>query len=210
VLRHLLSGIALNVVLPLVVYWLLRPHVGSDLVALAVGAAIPVIWTLGVLVVRHRVDPMGAFMVPAFAVVLVVLALSGGNPLVVKLHDAVVTGPLGLVCLLSVLVRRPLLLVALRLAARGRQRQPAAAVTATTAHTLSVLTGLLGATLAVHAALLLALARTMSTSAFLAIGKPIGWTVLAAGALVVFWYLRRKNTGAGRRTEARRKGGLRS
>jgi len=179
VLLRLLPRIVLNAIVPLALYLLLSPSLG-DVAALAIGAAVPGVATAVELLVRRRLDPVGAIALLAFVVVLVVFALTGGDPLVVKLHDAVLTGPVGLVLLASAAVRRPLLVVAGRLLRRPVPRRVLAAATV-----------LAGVVMTVHAALILALALTLPTAVFLAVARPIGWAVIVVGVLVG-WVLRRR------------------
>lgn len=189
-LSKLVPSVLLNAALPLVLYLVLSPQLG-DVLALGIGAAIPVVVTLVGFAVRRRIDPIGVFATVAFAVVLVVLALSGGNPLVLKLHDAVVTGPLGLLLLASAAVGRPLLQVAYRFAA---SRGVAAARRLTgpaQRRALSALTALLGAIMFLHATLILVLALALPTSTFLAVGRPAGWAFIALGLLCVLTYRNR-------------------
>jgi hypothetical protein len=182
-LRRLAPSVVLNIVIPLLVYTMLRPHVGSDAVALAVGAAIPVLVTAGGFALRRRIDPVGVLAIIGIGAALILLALTGGDPLVLKIHDALLTGPLGLVCLISVLVGKPLLLVAQRaVAARRGTSAPG------NPRAASILTGIVGAMLVIHALVLLALALAMPTTTFLAVGKPVGWAVLAAGVATLYWY----------------------
>jgi hypothetical protein len=188
VLRRMLPSLVLNAVLPLLVYQLLRSAVGSDVVALGIGAAIPVLVTAVEFVWRRRVDPIGVVAIVAFALVLVVLALTGGDPLILELHDAVLTGPLGLVFLGSVAVRKPLLLVVRRLLAARSTQSPNTLSTADERAALSTLTALIGVILLVHALLILVLALTLPIPTFLAVGRPIGWVVIALGLLTVLRY----------------------
>src|SRR5699024_8219513 len=51
----------------------------------------------------RRVDPVGALSLVAFGVAALALWLSGGNPLMVKLQDAIVTGPVGVALIVSTL-----------------------------------------------------------------------------------------------------------
>lgn len=184
----MLPSLVLNAVLPLLVYQLLRSAVGSDVVALGIGAAIPVLVTAVEFVWRRRVDPIGVVAIVAFALVLVVLALTGGDPLILELHDAVLTGPLGLVFLGSVAVRKPLLLVVRRLLAARSTQSPNTLSTADERAALSTLTALIGVILLVHALLILVLALTLPIPTFLAVGRPIGWVVIALGLLTVLRY----------------------
>lgn len=196
VLRRLLPSLVLNAALPLLVYLLLSPRIG-DVPALAVGAAIPVVVTAVGFARRRRVDPIGVVAVVTFAIVLVVLALTGGNPLVLKLHDAVVTGPLGLVCLVSVAIRRPLLMVVNRMMSSRGHNTPSTLTAAAQRRTQSVLTALIGTILVVHAALILTLALTLPTTTFLAVGRPVGWVVIAVGVLTIMTYRNRLKRARG-------------
>jgi len=178
VLLRLLPRIVLNAAVPLALYLLLSPTLG-DVAALAVGAAVPALATAAELLVRRRLDPVGVLALLAFVVVLVVFALTGGDPLVVKLHDAVLTGPIGLVLLASAAVRRPLLVVAGQLV---RRRNPDAAIPPPRA--LAAATLIAGTVMTVHAALVLTLALALPTATFLAVARPVGWAVIAVGVLV--------------------------
>ncbi|MGW4488179.1 VC0807 family protein [Amycolatopsis sp. NPDC004368] len=186
-LRRLLPSLVLNVAVPLGVYLILEPVVGSEVVALAISAAIPLLVTVGEFAVRRRLDPVGAVAIAGFVAMLVVLGLTGGNELVLKLQEAVLTGPLGLVLIASALIGKPLLLVVHRFAgAREGRSVPRRALT--------VLTALVGGVLVLHAVVLLVLAISLPTATFLAVGKPIGWAVIAAGLVVGLVYRNRLRT----------------
>lgn len=202
--RRIVPRLALGIVAPLVAYLLVRPYVPSETVALATGMAIPVTATLAQLVVRRRLDPIGCIAVLGFGVALALAVLSGGDPLVLKLHDSVITGPLGVLCLVSVAVGRPLLALVKRAVVRrtpgGAATQPADATAERRA--LSALTAVVGGTLVLHAGLILGLALALPTATFLAVGRPIGWVVVAAGAAVAFWLSSRLRTGLAARPVA--------
>jgi hypothetical protein len=201
--RRVVPKLALSIVAPLVVYLLVRPHVPSETVALAIGMAIPVLVTLAQFVLRRELDPTGCIAVLGFGIALSLAVLSGGDPLVLKLHDSVVTGPLGVLCLLSVAVGRPVLGLVKRAVVRRKgggttQRVDAAAER----RGLSALTAVVGGTLVIHAGLILGLALTMPTATFLAVGRPIGWVVIAAGAATTLWLSGRLRTGRAARRAA--------
>ncbi|WP_326833720.1 VC0807 family protein [Amycolatopsis rhabdoformis] len=183
-MRRLLPSLVLNIAVPLVVYLILNPVVGSEVVALAISAAIPLLVTVGEFAVRRRLDPIGVVAVVGFVVMLALLGLTGGNELVVKLQDAVLTGPLGLVLIGSAAIGKPLLLVVHRF---GGARQGKSV----SRRALTVLTALIGGVLVLHAAVLLALAVSLPTTTYLAVGKPIGWAVIAAGLIAAFVYRNR-------------------
>ncbi|QRP43970.1 VC0807 family protein [Amycolatopsis sp. FDAARGOS 1241] len=182
-LRRLVPSLVGNVVVPLVVYLLLKPAVGSEVVALAISAAIPLLVTVGGFAVRRRVDPIGVVAVAGFVVMLIVLALTGGSELVLKLQEAVFTGPVGLVLLGSALIGKPVLLLAHRFT--GREAAPGQR------KGITVMTALIGGLLTVHAGVLLVLAISLPTTTFVTVGRPVGWAVIAVGLLAVFGYRNR-------------------
>jgi hypothetical protein len=181
-LRGLLPSIAVNAVAPVAVYESVRSSVDSDVIALALGAAVPVAWTLGRLLIQRKIDPIGILSTGIVGIGLLIAWLSGGSPLALELRDAVPSGLIGLACLVSVLLRRPLHLVVLRLLGR---RIPAQV------HTSTVVTALIGGTLLVHATVLVMLALSTSTSTYVGLSQPVGWAIIAAGVAITLWYRRR-------------------
>jgi hypothetical protein len=188
-LLRIVPGVLVALVAPIVVYALVRSSVDSDVTAFAVGAAVPVAWTLGRFAVLRKVDPFGVFGVVAFGLALVVTWLTGGSPLALEMRDSVPTGLLGLAFLVSVLVGRPLNLVLLRLFGRWQPKLAQRART-TPAGSANVLSTLIGALLLVHAAVLIGLALSVSTATYLGISQPVSLTILGIGAAVVLWYRR--------------------
>ncbi|GAA4506049.1 hypothetical protein GCM10023191_062650 [Actinoallomurus oryzae] len=194
-LRAVLPSVALNGVVPLLVYLLARPYLPGDAVALALAMAVPVVCTVGAFAWRRRVDAIGAIAVVAYGVALIVVLLSGGDPFVLKLQEAVVTGPLGLVFLLSAAMRRPILLLAARLA--NRRGSPASAeVERRRRHASTVLTAIMGGTLVVHASALTVLALVLSTTETLALSRLVGLAILGLGLAVLLWYRARLQSAA--------------
>jgi hypothetical protein len=112
--RGLGASVVVNWVAPLIVYRLVRTDVGSDAVALIVSAAIPLAWTLGRLVMQRRVDPIGLLWVAAFGLGILALVLTHGNSFAFKIREPALTGALGLACLASLVIGRPLVLPLLR------------------------------------------------------------------------------------------------
>jgi len=186
----LLIRLVINLAAPVLAYVLLRPHVHSDITALAVGAAIPTVCTAGVLLWHRRLDPVGAFAIVCFGIGLLLVVATGGNELVFKIREDIWTGLAGLACLISVAVRRPLFFVVLQLAAR-RNPQIAERISDPQARRIpTVATGVIGATLLVHALAITALALTTSTSIFLAVKLPISLAIIGGGLVPLVWWIR--------------------
>ncbi len=167
-----LPSLAVSFVVPLLLYVLLRPRVGADTTALALAGAVPTAWTAARLAWRRRVDPIGAFSVGGFSVTLLGTALLHGNPLLLEVQEAPLTGAIGLAALVSVAVRRPLLSPVLRLL-----RRPAPPGS----RQVGVATAIIGATLLIDASTRMALALILPTTTFLAVHREISWIVLGSG-----------------------------
>jgi hypothetical protein len=188
----LIGSLVLNFVVPLVAYRVFRPHVATSAEALALSAAIPVVFTLGTLAWRRRLDPLGLISVVGFAVGIVVAWVSGGNPLALELQDPAVTGIIGLACLFSVVVRRPLHLVLVRYLGRSNPRFARLAADPATKRTSLIVTAMIGAIFLAHATVVTVMALTLPTATFLTLSRPVGLAVFAGGLLGLFWYRHRR------------------
>lgn len=200
-----LASLVINFGAPLLAYKLLRPHTDSSALALAIGDAIPVVYTLAVLAFRRRLDPLGATSVALFGLGVLLSWASGGSTLALDLQDPVVTGLIGLACLGSVAIGRPLHPVILRWLGRGNQKY--ADIAARTAaktpaqHTTSmVTTAVIGAAFAGHAVAVAALALTQSASTFVALQQPVGLPFF--GLAIAFLFLYRSRLQARQAHEA--------
>jgi hypothetical protein len=182
-----LASLVVNFVVPLLAYYLIKRHVGSSALALALAGAIPVAWTLVALAVRRRLDPLGVASVILFGISVLISWATGGSTLALELQDPMVTGPAGIACLVSVAIGHPLHPVILRLLGRGNAAYTdiAARVRGRTA---MITTTVLGLTLAVHAAALTVLALTQSTNTFVALQHPVGLPPVALGLGSLFLY----------------------
>jgi hypothetical protein len=166
-----------------IVYFAVRPAVGSDAAGLAIAGAVPAAYAIVAVLLWRRVELWAAATAAGYALGCLASLLAGGSPLPLKLHEAAVTFLLGVVLLGAALVRRPLPVSRVL-------KVPRADRAADTA--LSVMTG---GFLVLHALLNLALALTLSTAAFLTAGRAVSWAALAVGALCLYGYLRRLRRG---------------
>lgn len=190
-LRRFLPSIALNAVVPLVVYTLVRPYLSDDVTALVIAGAIPLLVTVVGVLVRRKLDVTGALSVAGFLVAVVAQLLTGGDGLIVKVHGVIVTGPIGVLFLLSALVGRPLVGVVFQIMAR---RNPAQRVP--TRGRATALTLVIGGMFTLHAVVALVLALTLSTPVFLAVSNPIGLSIIAVGVAVIVLMRRRWQAAA--------------
>jgi hypothetical protein len=164
---------------PVIAYFAVRPTVGSDAAGLAIAGAVPAVYTIVAVLVRRRVELWAAATAVGFALGCLASLLADGSSLPLKLHEAALTFLLGVVLLATALARHPLPI--------GRVlKVPHASRSVDTS--LSVMAG---GFLTLHALLHLALALTLSTSAYLTAGRVVSWATLAVGALCLYGYLRR-------------------
>jgi len=185
-----LVSLIINFAAPLLAYYLIRRQVGSSALALAISGAIPVGYTLVMLAIRRRLDPLGVISVASFGIGVLVSWASGGNTLALELQDPAVTGLFGIACLVSVAIGRPLHPVILRLLGRGNPRYTEIASRAQT-KTSMVTTAIIGLTLTARAAAITVLALTQPAGTFVALQHPVGLPILGLGFASLFFYRHR-------------------
>jgi hypothetical protein len=96
-------------VLPFVAYQVARPHVSSDAVGLLIAAVFPAADALVRAVRERQLDVIAIFVLLAIGLGVVGSVLFHGNALPLKVREVPLTGGLGIACLVSLLVRRPLI-----------------------------------------------------------------------------------------------------
>lgn len=190
----LLIRLVINLAGPVLAYVLLRPHTHSDITALVAGAAVPVAYTGGVLLWRRRLDAIGVFAIVCFAFGLLVVVATGGNELAFKLREDIWSGLLGLACLISVAIRRPMFAVVLRLAAHRGTGIAERASSPQARRISTVTTGVIGVILVVHALAIVALALTTSTTTFLALKGLLSLAIVGGGVAALVLWIRHQYT----------------
>jgi hypothetical protein len=205
-LASLLPGAAASIVAPALAYTLIRPHVASSAAALLAAMAIPAGWTLATFAWRRRADRLGLLSVAGLGIALAVTYLTGGSTLALELQDPAETAAIGLACMVSVIARRPLYLIALRLLARRNAQAARMLADPAIRRSATVETAIIGAIFLVHAIAITILALTLPTVTFLAVYRLVGLPIIAAGLAVLIWY-RRRRRGKARRGMTPRAGG---
>ena len=187
---RLLAGL----VLPLGAYLLIRSAIGSATGALAITEAIPATWLLVVGIARRRFDPIAVLSTLTVAIALAAYALTGGDPLALKLRRGAVTGTLGIAALASVALGRPLLLmVAQHTSKLSPERQPdthGSLVDPDRRRAVTILTAIIGLTFTIDGASQIALGLTVPTGTFVADSTAARIAVLGTGLIVTSWYFR--------------------
>jgi hypothetical protein len=183
--------LVVDIVLPAGLYFALHFIGVDDLIAFAIPAAIPVLRVTLWWVWKHRIEWIAVFASLGFVLELLGTWLLNGNPLFLKAHGVLLTGPLGLILLVSAMLGRPLLLSILRLLRSEHRVNPqtrqAFVRNPIMPRKATELTAGAGLLLTAHAVLELILALTLSTATFLLVSKVAGWSVIIIGLALLFW-----------------------
>ena len=188
------TRLAAGLVLPLAAYLAIRAVIGSSTGALAITEAVPATWLLIGAIVGRRVDPIAVVSVLTVAIALAAYALTGGDPLALKLRRGAVTGTVGIAALASVALGRPLLvLVAEHVGKLDPQRRPeieARLADPARRRALRILTAIIGLSFALDGASQIALALTVPTRLFVADSTAARILVLGTGVVATASYFK--------------------
>ena len=188
-----LIGILVGNLVPLAVFFGLHASGASDTKALGFAWRVPILWTFGASWAQRRINVPGLLGTAAYGTALFISLYLGGGALPLKLYRMVVSAMVGLVCLVSVAVRRPIfVLLARRVAARVGRGAIIARINGPSAmhRRLVRLTVAVGIVVLANAALKTFLALTLSTGAFLVASAVIHFAVIASiVAGLVGWLL---------------------
>ncbi|GJM67997.1 hypothetical protein HMSSN036_02130 [Paenibacillus macerans] len=105
--KEIIITLAVNVVLPYLIYTLLIKHTGS-LWALSAASVVPLVDSLYSLIKTRKADMFSAFIFIGL-ILGVAAVLLGGDERFILLRESYVTGIMGLLFLLSLLLKRPLI-----------------------------------------------------------------------------------------------------
>ncbi|MFM0200068.1 hypothetical protein PQR53_09325 [Paraburkholderia fungorum] len=184
--------LAVNFLLPWLAYRLALPRLGET-GALIASAVPPIVWSLIELVRFRRVDALSVMVVAGIVLSVAAMAL-GGSPRMLLLRESLVSGAVGVVFLLSLPMRRPLIFYLARATvAREMEggaerfealwRERPALVSAMRLMTLVWGLGLTGET-----ALRAWMALTWPIERFLVVSPFIGYGIYGALTLWTLWY----------------------
>jgi hypothetical protein len=201
--REHLPSLVFGAAVPIGIYFLVRPHVGTDTTALIAAGGFSVAWILLQGIRRRKVDLVGAVVLFGFTVSVVSSILLGGNAYVLKVRDGFFTALFGVACIVTLFTHdRPALFYVGRYLSAGNDPVKVSAFDRlhelpAGRHTFRVLSAVWGIGLVVEASCRLTLADILPTAAFLAVSPFI--TASAIGGLFAFTalYSRRVQLEAG-------------
>jgi hypothetical protein len=192
--RTLLTTLVFDICGPLLTYRALHVAGASDVVAL-LASGVPPAFGVAIAAKRHaRLDVIGALVLLGVAIGTS-LGLLTHEPKLILLEGAVPTLLFSLACLLSVVVRRPLMFVLLRAIAgtRGITASELRALgrSSATRDDFRVITLVWGFGFLVESLLKAAVVLNSSTGLALTVSKVMAYPVAAVLLLWTAWYLRR-------------------
>jgi hypothetical protein len=199
--------LAVSLLLPLAAYLVIRAVIGSATGALAITEAIPALSLLITGVRRRRLNPIGVMSTVTVAVAFAAYALTGGDPLALKLRRGAVTSTIGIAALGSVAIGRPLLLLVAEQMAKvnpERRREINARLRdIRRRRALMMLTAIIGLTFAIDGAAQIVLALTVPTGRFVPDSTAARVVILGTGAVATTRYLRfqRQRRGGSQRPD---------
>ena len=189
-------------VVPLAVFYLVRPHVGSDATALALAGIPAAMWVTTQWIRRRTLDPIGAIVLSGFAVGLAVSYALGGNAFVLKVRDSAFTLFFGVGSLVTAKFgQRPLTFYVGRALTAGSDTHraklynelwevpPARA-------TFRIINLVWGVGLVGDAVARVLLAANLSTKTFVAVSPVIGLVFIGGMSVCTFWIVRRSRHSA--------------
>ncbi|MGW4687120.1 VC0807 family protein [Streptomyces sp. NPDC004244] len=200
--------IGLNVVAPIITYNYLHDHGWSEVSALLISGAWPVVDNIVVLAWRRKLDEF-AMVTLAFLVITAVVSLAGANSTrTLLIKDSCVTGLFGLLCLATLLAPRPLMFYFGRKFATDGTPESTAWWNGLWQlegfrRTQAVMTAVWGVAYLLEAGVRIALAYVLDTDTMVAISPVMAYGVLGALALWTVYYGKKAKAEGARRAAAR-------
>jgi hypothetical protein len=193
---HLRLRLIAGLVVPIIAFVVLLELVGNATGALAITDGIPVVWAFAFAIWRRRIEPITLIPMAVFTLALVLAIVFGGSPLPLELRRSWFPGTVGLACLISLAVRRPLLVLAADKLAAAHPEQAAQGgglrLEAVERRRLLVaLTAIVGVTGTADAAAQIVLAFTVSTATFGVVARIASYVIIGCGLAVGALYVRR-------------------
>ena len=197
-LYGMLVSLAINSLVPAIVYLVLRSLLANDIAALVLAGAIPAVRTLALALWRRQVDWIGLYAVIGFAIALGIYIFLGQNTLLLKIQGSLLTGTIGVVLLISVAIRKPLLQSLIQASGQGqaagtRPLDPAdAASQKRLADRISFITLMIGLMTCGDMVAHIILALALPTTSFIGF-SPLSTAVIVGVGIAVLWWTRRRN-----------------
>lgn len=193
--RQVVVEVSVNVVAPFLVYAYFEKSLG-DVRALLASSGPPVLWSVFEFARSRRVDAVSLLVLGG--IVLSLLAFAGGGSVrFLQLRENLVTGLIGLVFLVSALIRKPLIYQLARAGMARRSPSNAAEFEQLRDNlrfrrTMTIMTLVWGFGLIAQTAVACVLIYVISIREYLVVGPIFGYASLGALGLWTVWYAKRQ------------------
>ncbi len=189
----------INIIAPLVIYDLVKPHHG-EVWGLIASSAPPLVWSLIEFARHRRVDAVSILALAGIALSLLAM-WGGGSVRLLQLREKLVTALIGAAFLISALIGRPLIYELAR-ASMARKNSPELAEFESRRdrpgfrRTMMLMTLVWGLGLVGEAALAAVLVFLMPIPAYLVAAPVLGYGTIGALTLWTVWFGRRQKARA--------------
>jgi hypothetical protein len=196
IVRPLLRSILLNAAIPLILYRLTKRYLtASEVVALSVAALFPLAESLSDVTRKRTLDPIGVIVLAGMGASMIALAF-GGSIKLLLIRESLFTGAVGIACLASLMLPRPLMFYFGRSYMTGNDAKKVAAFNAGWQHPYfrfvnRVVTLVWGIAFLTEFAIRVVLVYTLPTAAVLAVSPATLGGITIGTILWTFAYVRR-------------------
>lgn len=169
------ASFVINMIVPWAVYMILRHFFINDTVPLSITAAVPAVRTLFLWLHKHKIDYIGVVGTFSFIIALIISLFSGGNSLPLKLVHPMVSGLIGIACIISVVIGKPLLMIFIKMVNHGKGER---FNSSQGRKKLKVMTSLAGGILILSSVVHIIMALTLQTSTFVPMSHIVSWVTI--------------------------------
>jgi hypothetical protein len=192
-LRAMAPSTIFGAIIPLAVYYAVRPHVGGDAPALMIAGAIPAAWVVVEWIRKRTLDAIGSITLFGFIAGIIASVALGNNAFVLKVRDSAFTALFGLVCLATLRMHKPLMFHLGKALSAGDSEEKRAAYDElfelpTARRTFLIITAVWGVGLILEASARVLLAIALPTGPFLAVSPVLGGVCFGGLFIFTLWY----------------------
>lgn len=185
--KKLIPKLIVNLLVPLLAYMLLRNIFSNDTTALATAGAIPAVCTIVLWLWHRQVNWIGIIAILGLSIAIAVSALYGGSSLPLKIYHPIIAGAVGFIFLISVVIRKPLMIVLLKKFKVGDSERFSNPVVY---RKVTIVTSVFGSILLLDTVIHIILALTISTGTYLIISRIIMIVIAAILFFASKWVMR--------------------
>jgi hypothetical protein len=197
--QNIRLSLALNIILPVVLYTVLRHFHFSYFTALAYSSVVPTFDTISTWLRHKQFDCLGMISAGSIALQLLASGLLTSNSVLLKADGLLTVAPLGIAFIISALIDKPLLTLlrqTILSAISGPQAEQLAA-RKPSQRKMVIISLVIGSALVLYAAVNLALAIILPPANFPTVSRDISWGAIALCVGIVSYRKKRAQQAKG-------------